>query len=181
MDPVAIITLRATLALLFTLAATHKLRDMESFRAAVAGYRLLPAPMIGPAAIVLAGAELVAAALLIVSPGWPAAGPRLAAALFLLYAGAITVNLARGRRDIDCGCAGPGARRPISGWLVGRNVALTVVALAAAVPVASPARALVWIDELTIAGAIATLVIVYASVDRLLANLPAVARARGIA
>jgi hypothetical protein len=154
---------------------------MESFRAAVAGYRLLPTPFIGPAAVALAGAELVAAALLVASPGWPAAGPLLAAALFLLYAGAIAVNLARGRRDIDCGCAGPGARRPISGWLVARNVALMVIALAAAVPVATPARALVWIDALTIAGAVATLVLVYASVDRLLANLPAVARARRIA
>jgi hypothetical protein len=181
MDPVAIVTLRAALALLFTLAATHKLRDMETFRGAVAGYRLLPAPFIRPAAVALASAELAAAALLVASPGWPAAGPLLAAALFLLYAGAIAVNLAVGRRDIDCGCAGPGARRPISGWLVVRNVALAIVALAAAVPVASPPRALVWIDALTIAGAVATLVVAYASIDRLLANLPAVARARGIA
>ncbi len=179
MDPVATVTLRAALALLLTLAATHKLRDMESFRAAVAGYRLVPAFLVGPAAVALAGGELLAAALLIASPGRPAAGPLAAAALFLLYGGAIAVNLARGRRDIDCGCGGPGARRPISGWLVARSAALAVLALAAAVPVASPPRSLVWIDALTIAGAVATLGVAYASVDRLLANLPAVARTRG--
>ena len=36
-----------------------------------------------------------------------------AALLLALYAGAIGVNLARGRRDIDCGCGGPASRQPI--------------------------------------------------------------------
>lgn len=181
MEPVVDITLRAVLALLFALAAVHKLRDMASFRAALAEYRLLPATLVGAAAAALAGTELLTAALLVAAPGWRSAGPLAAAVLLLLYGGAIAINLARGRHDIDCGCAGPGARRPISGWLLVRNAALTAMALAAAVPVTSHPRPLVWIDALTVVAAVAALAIIYAAIERLLANLPGMARVRGTA
>ena len=47
--------------------------------------------------------------------------------LLALYAGAMAVNLARGRRDLDCGCAGPGVRRPVGEGLLIRNGALIAV------------------------------------------------------
>src|SRR5205809_721868 len=52
MDPVIDATLRTALALLFLVAAGHKLRDLGRFRATLAEYRLVPAAL---AALALAG------------------------------------------------------------------------------------------------------------------------------
>ena len=175
MDPVIDTTLRSALALLFVVAAAHKVRDLGRFRATLAEYRLLPGALarLG-AGLVVAVEAAVAAAL--VAPALRRPGLVSAATLLLVYAAAIGVNLARGRRDLDCGCAGPAIRRPISGWLVARNVALALVAIAALVPVRP--RALVWVDVPTIAGGTAVLAALYASIDRMLADWPGLARLR---
>jgi hypothetical protein len=147
MDPAVAVTLRTSLALCFAVAALHKLRDVAAFRATLGEYRLLPAVAV-PAvarAVPVAEAGVAAALVALGAPGLVAG-----AALLLVYAGAVGVNLARGRRRLDCGCAGPAARRPIGEWLVVRNVAVAAAALAAAAPVA--ARPLVWLDALTVAG-----------------------------
>ena len=47
------------------------------------------------------------------------------------YSAAIALNIVRGRRDIDCGCAGPGQEQTLSGWLLGRNAVLITMALLA--------------------------------------------------
>ena len=177
MDPVADITVRAALALLFALATMHKLWDMAGFRTALAGYRLVPTRLVGAAAATLAGAELLTVALLAGSAAWRSAGPMVAAMLLLLYGGAVAVNLVRGRRDIDCGCGRPGARRPLSGWLLARNATLAAAALVVLLPVTP--RPLLWLDALTVAGAVAGLAIMYAATERLLVNLPGMARVRG--
>src|SRR5262249_14927936 len=77
----------------------------------------------------------------------PTYGLAWAAALLGLYAAAIAVNLARGRRHLDCGCTGPALRRPISGWLVLRNLVLVAIAPADLAPLATPP--LGGIDRLT--------------------------------
>lgn len=177
-DPVIDVALRASLAVLFAAAASHKVREPRRFRGTVAEYRLLPATLVTPAALALVAGE-IAVATALVTPGWRTAGLLGAAALLVLYGGAIAINLVRGRRDLDCGCAGPAVRRPISVWLVARNGVLAAIALAACVPVA--ARPLVWVDALTILGSTVTLAALYASVDRMLANLPGLARVRGVA
>jgi hypothetical protein len=177
-DPVIDAALRASLAVLFAAAASHKLREPRRFRATVAEYRLLPGWLVVPAAVALVGGE-VGVATALVLPAWRTAGLIGAAGLLALYGAAIAVNLARGRRDLDCGCAGPAMRRPISGWLVARNAVLVAVALAGLVPPAS--RPLVWIDAVTILGATTGLAALYAAVDRMLAQLPAMARVRGVA
>src|SRR5207249_705697 len=129
MDPVVDLTLRTALALLFFVAAGHKLRDPGRFRATVAEYRLVPDRFAPPAAALLVAVEAAAAGALLV-PGVRAAGLLAAAALLVVYGAAIAINLARGRWDIDCGCAGPAVRRPIGGWLVARNAVLAAAALA---------------------------------------------------
>lgn len=177
-DPVIDVALRASLAVLFAAAATHKARDPRRFRATVAAYRLLPAVLATPAALVLCASE-IGVAMALVTPGARSAGLLGAALLLALYAGAIGINLGRGRRDLDCGCAGPTVRRPINGWLVARNAIFAAFALAGLAPVAP--RPLVWVDALTILGSTATLAALYASVDRMLANLPGLARVRGVA
>lgn len=176
MDPAADVTVRAALALLFLVAAAHKLGDAGRFAATLVEYRLLPARSVPLVARLVPAAEVAVAVAL---GGRRAAGLLAAAGMLLLYAGAIGINLARGRRHIDCGCAGPATRRPISGWLVARNLALAAAALAGLAPVA--ARQLVWVDALTVAGGTAVLAALWAALDRLLADAPALARVRGVA
>jgi uncharacterized membrane protein YphA (DoxX/SURF4 family) len=91
MDPAIDLTIRATLALLFAVAAVHKLRDMAAFRGTFADYRLLP----DAAAWAVPAAE-AAVALLLVAPATSAVGKAGAVALLVAYAAAIGVNLARG-------------------------------------------------------------------------------------
>jgi len=164
MDPVLDLVLRATLALLFATAACTSCARPRAFAATLAEYRLLPAPLAPVAAALVVAAELSIVAGLIVAHR---IGLVAAAALLLVYAAAVAVNLLRGRRHIDCGCAGPAARRPISGWLVARNVVLAAAALAGLAPVAS--RGLVWVDAFTVVAATTALAACWTAADRLLA------------
>ena len=175
MDPAIDLTVRLALALLLVVAALHKLRDVRAFQATFADYRVLPDALSAAAARVVPLAELLEAALL-VAPSTCAAGKVSAAGLLLVYAAAVGVNLLRGRRHIDCGCAGPHARRPIGGGLVVRNALLAAAALAALTPVGS--RPLVWVDALTVSGAMLALAALYLAADRLMALAPTIARLR---
>ena len=150
MDPVIDVALRGGLALLFLVAALHKTRDLGSFHATLANYRLLPPRATGAAALVVVALGAVAEAMLLAA-----------------YTGAIAVNLARGRRDIDCGCAGPARRQPLRPWLLVRNAVLIGAALACLAP--ERVRPIVWVDALTVAGTIGVLAALYAAVERLAA------------
>ena len=176
MDPVIDTALRAGLSVLFLAAAVHKLRDLARFRATLAEYHLLSRRLVPLGALVLVVTEL-GLAVTLVAPPLRRAALLAAAGLLSIYGGAMAVNLARGRRHIDCGCAGPATRRPIGGVLVTRNAVLAAAALGGLVPV-SP-RPLSWVDGITVLGATATLAALYAAVDRLLALTPARALLRG--
>ena len=165
LDPALQVVLRCALALLWLVSAHHKLRDPARFRVALAGYRLIPAPAVPVFAAGIAALELgLGLALLL-----PAVGPAPAlatAALLALYALAITANLVRGRRAIDCGC---GAHpQPLGEGLVVRNAVLALIALAAALPMTG--RALTGIDAASIGGGAAALAALYAAADAALAN-----------
>ena len=149
-DPVLDLVLRGTLAALFATAALHKLRDRAAFREVVRAYRIVPDAAADAALGIALGELAVALALLVPSTRTSAA---LGAVLLLaLYSTAIAVNLARGRRSIDCGCGPLGDRQPIGEWLLVRNALLIG---AAALTVRAPsARALVWIDWLTVVGGV---------------------------
>src|SRR5439155_1227195 len=118
MDPVIDVTLRTALALLFSVAAGHQLQDLGRFRATLVEYRLLPAGLVPLAAALVVAVEVAAAGALLV-PGARAAGLVSAATLLVVYGAAVAINLARGRRDIDCGCAGPAG-----GLMVGKGPAV---------------------------------------------------------
>ncbi len=167
-DPALDATARASLALLFASSAAHKLGDPVRFRDAVRDYRVLPGAAVPVGAGVLVVGEIGTAMALVV-PTLRVAAFVTAAVLLSLYAGAIGVNLVRGR-VIECGCGGPVARRPISGWLVARNLVLAAVALFAAAPVGS--RPLLWVDALTIGAATLALAAAYATLDRLIGHAP---------
>ena len=174
MDPVFDLIIRAALGVLFVVAAWHKLRDPRRFAATLGEYRLLPAPFAPAAAACVVLAELGAVVALLL---WPRGGAAAAAALLAVYASAIAVNLARGRRHIDCGCAGPAARREISAWMVARNAVVAVAALAAAV-LPMEARELVWLDACTIVAATALLAACWSATDHLVTLAPGLARVR---
>jgi hypothetical protein len=168
-DPAFAWTASCALALVFAQAAWHKLRDLRAFAAAAAAYELLPAALAPLAATQLAVAELVLVGVLLLPP--LRAGAALAAlALLALYSAAIAINLARGRREIDCGCTGPALRQPLSGWLLARNAALGALALCGALPVS--ARALGAADALPIAGGALTLFALTLAANQLAANAP---------
>ena len=104
-------------------AALHKLRDGAAFRETVRDYRLLPDALAATGAVLVVLAEIAAVGLLLV-PVTRSVGAILAGALLVLYAGAIGINLARGRTEIDCGCTWSGSGQTISAWLLLRNAAL---------------------------------------------------------
>lgn len=177
-DPALHTTLRVALALLFLAASRHKWGGLAAFRSAVARYRILPERATGPAALGLAAGELgIGLALLV--PGLATIAGSAAAWLLALYSAAIAVNLARGRRQIDCGCLGSGARRPLSEALLARNALLLLGAGLCALPVAE--RPLVWMDALTVAGGVTALALLYGASDAALVNAPRLHASKGSA
>ena len=119
----------AGFALLLGVAAWRKVGDLGVFEAVLADYRLLPALLVRPAAIVTPAVEAVLAVAWVAAPWRPDAALVAGlgtAGLMLGYGLAMTTNLARGRSWIDCGCGGG---EELSWVLVGRNVVLAGLAL----------------------------------------------------
>ena len=132
-DPLLQLSLALPLALLFFLAAHHKLTEGAHFDAQLGAYEVLPETVLPIVARLLPILELAIAVLLLL-PATRTAAAFAAAALVCLYALGMLVNLIRGRTDIDCGCdAQP---QEISYWLVLRNAVLASAALVAAMPAA---------------------------------------------
>ncbi len=168
-DPIFIIASALAIAVLLASAATHKLRAPARFRKQLADYQLLPDALVRPIARMIPVAELMIAFALLV-PTWRVYAALTAAGLMALYAAAIGINLWRGRRDIDCGCAGPDQAQPLRPVLLLRNSALVGLALLASV---SPVvRDLGVFDGFVTVAASAVALLVYAAADGLLANSP---------
>ena len=116
--------------LVFVLGAVGKLRHARIFQGVVANYRLLPAAAVAPAAMLLPWTELAVGLALIA--GERRVAPVLAAAVLMLFAAAMAVNIRRGRSHIDCGCGTATLHQPLRRALVVRN--LLLAAAVAAVP-----------------------------------------------
>jgi hypothetical protein len=87
-----------------------------------------------------------------------------------VFTGAIAINLARGRTDIDCGCFGPALRQRLSWWLLLRNGALFALLAIALMP--AGVRPMDFLDVATAAMAAATVVVLYTAANYLIANAP---------
>ena len=167
LDPAIVTIASAATTTIFLGSAAMKFWEPMEFRAALENYRLVPD------ATTVALAWFVPALELAGAVGLMVAATRAAAAMLLLcllaaFTGAIAFNLARGRRELDCGCFGPLLRQSLSGWLVARNgvlALLAVVSLARMDP-----RQLAPLDYATIGFASAGLVILYAAANYLLAT-----------
>lgn len=172
-DPVADLAIRWALAAILGLAALHKLRDRATFEGQLAAYALLPEGVVHPASRAIPLIEGAAALFLLAhSPH----GGILTAALFALYGAAMTINLARGRRDIDCGCGGPDGKQTLHPALVLRNGVLTLAALATMLP--QEERGLSVLDYAVAGLAALAFVALYTAINTLVANIPAHLRLR---
>jgi hypothetical protein len=169
LDPALADLLALALGAIFAASGAMKLGDLELFESAVANYRLLPRLVEKPFAWTLPVVECAfAAGMLFVATRTAAASMLIL--LLAAFTGAIAINLARGRRDIDCGCFGPALRQELSGWLLLRNLVLMALAAIVAMPVS--ARPILWIDAVTIGMGAMTLIILYASANVALGNAP---------
>lgn len=171
LDPIVDFMLRGGLAAILALAAIHKLRDRGTFEGQLLAYDLLPEGIVHAASRAIPLIELAAALFLMMRSEHASI---TAAAIFFIYGVAMTINLARGRRDIDCGCGGPDGKQSLHPALVVRNLVLTICALMISWPVA--ARPISWVDTLiSILAAVAFLAI-YTAFNTLMANLPGTQR-----
>ncbi|HYQ53304.1 MAG TPA: MauE/DoxX family redox-associated membrane protein [Pseudomonas sp.] len=176
LDPVLVIAASTALAALLASAASHKLRDWRAFNGIVRAYQVLPDALVPAATTSLALAEL-GLALALLLPAWHGVAALGVVLLMALYACAIGLNLWRGRRDIDCGCSGPGAAQPLRPVLLLRNLVIALLAGLAAVPMAE--RALGALDIFVVIAAGAVALLIHVAVDGLLANQPRLAKLTG--
>jgi hypothetical protein len=151
------------MALVLFAGAVVKLRDRADFALAVEAYELVPERLVPAAALMFALLELTSG-LLLAAPWTRMAGAALALLVMALATAAVIVNLARGRRVLDCGCGGLSGRQPISWWLVLRNAMLALVLLAI---IGLPGLPL---DIVGVAVGGLLFAVVYGTADQLLAN-----------
>ena len=162
-DSAFLLSIRWMLGVVFVVAAMHKLSAPASFVATLNAYRLVPTRFAAIAGYALIAAELVTALALVLNT---AAGSMAAAGMLAFYTLAISINLLRGRRDIDCGCSGPHLRQTLSVWLVIRN--LGFIALAALTVSSGIAhRPLGILDWFTALAAAATFTLIYFSANHI--------------
>jgi uncharacterized membrane protein YphA (DoxX/SURF4 family) len=148
-DPAIAWILRLGLAVLLATAAFHKASQPRIFVQTLRDYQVLPRALV-PFAVPAIVAFEAGLAVALVVPEIARVAALGSGALLIVYSAAIATNLARGRRFIDCGCLGPSARQPLSGWLLARNGALIVASALAALPIVG--RPLHWLDAVSIAG-----------------------------
>lgn len=156
------------LAGVFALGVAHKLGAPSAFLLTLRQYRVLPGWAQLAAATLVIFSELAVTAGLVLRPsaayvGWATL------ALLGLYTVAIAFNLARGRRDIDCGCSGPALRQTLSGSLLWRNGVLMLLALCLTAPL-SASRSLHWLDAVAALAFAGGVLLVYITANQLIAN-----------
>ncbi|TFH73843.1 methylamine utilization protein MauE [Gammaproteobacteria bacterium LSUCC0112] len=164
-DPLLPLVISTSLALLFFMAARHKLRDNRRFEAQLAAYQLVPESLLRISAKTLPWIEMSLVFLLLIPATRPFAAS-MAATLLVVYALAMAVNLSRGRSEIDCGCGD--TPQPLSVMLLVRNAVLVAGALLLVVPVIE--RAITTFDLVFIALFTAVLATAYLMVEMLVKN-----------
>lgn len=128
-DGLLVAIVREGIGIVFLVAAGGKfVMGRERLLALVRSYRVVPRVVLVPLSASLPWIELAAGAALLVGV-FPRAAAGCAALLFVAFAVAMSVNLARGRRDLACGCFGVATDAPISWTLVARNLGLAALLL----------------------------------------------------
>jgi hypothetical protein len=151
-----------TLAVVFALALSHKLRSYPRFRASLQAYGIVPEFLLGIFAPTIVLLEALAVLSLFVPDG---PGSLVAFAVLGVYTVAMGLNLARGRRYIDCGCGD--LPTPLSGWLLLRNVLLMALAWPYGLPQVYAGSPWAW---LLAAMVVVVFVVFYLTMEQLLAS-----------
>jgi hypothetical protein len=160
---------RLTIAAIFALAAFHAMREWTVFGGIVEQYRIVPRRLALIAARVLPPLELAAGAALVL-PMTSGIGAVAGLCLMALFTTAITVNLARGRVSIDCGCGGASGQK-LSPGLVVRNL---VVASGLVIALMAPPRGEVdGVSTIGVIGASLALIGLYFAANQLMTNIQA--------
>jgi uncharacterized membrane protein YphA (DoxX/SURF4 family) len=102
---VAVLVLRVILGGILLVAGGLKVAHPAELASAIAGFRLLPAVIVGPLALALPYVELLLGGYLIVGL-FTRAIATIVTAQFLLYAGAVASAVVR-HIPANCGCFGP--------------------------------------------------------------------------
>ncbi len=167
--PEAAFAVRTLVALIFLTAAYGKLRHWAVFQGVIANYRLLPQVLVAPVAYLLPPVEVLLGAALLLGLGspWP---EFVAASLLMLFALAMGINIARGRRHIDCGCFQSALKQTLSWKLVIRNVVLSLLLGAAALSPGLPGDLFMLVNGLLAGG---VLFIILQSLTLLWSIIPA--------
>ena len=164
-DPLITLVISASLALLFFMAARHKMSSPRQFQAQLAAYDLLPEALLSPLARLLPMIEMALVFLILIPVTRPFAA-FVAALLLSVYALAMAVNMLRGRSDIDCGCGGQ--PQVLSIWLLLRNAVLVAGTCLLLAPASD--RAMAWSDALLLVLMTAVLAMVYLLVEQMVRN-----------
>eukprot|EP01037_Dinobryon_pediforme_P012987 gene12987-13089_t len=109
--------------IVFVGAGLGKLRHRELVPGVVANYRILPDALVAPVAALLPPVELVLGTGMIASvlvPGTLRLLALPAAALLIIFAAAMAINIVRGRSHIDCGCGRSQLRQPLHWGMIVR-------------------------------------------------------------
>jgi len=176
-DPVIVAIVRLLLAALFASAAWHKVADLASFRIVLHDYQVLPPALVTPATALFVTTEIALAGGF-VCPASARLSAWVAMALLASYGVAIALNLARGRRTLECGCAPSVYRQPLSEWLLLRNAAL--IGICSLTLARSDARPFAAVDWLTVTAAVVSGAMMWSAATRLLAAASLERAMRGV-
>jgi hypothetical protein len=171
------IAVKTLIALVYLTAALGKMRHWAVFHGVVANYRLLPDVLVAPFAYVLPPFEALLGATLLLGLLSPWAEVA-AAALLLLFAAAMGINLKRGRRNIDCGCFQSALKQTLRWILVVRNGVLALLLGLALATTQGPKDLRMTIDGLLVGG---VLFVILQSLNILWGVVPAWRRPHGVA
>ena len=122
-----VLVLRVVLGAIFVVAGASKIGHAADFAAQIAGFRILPASVIAPLALVLPFLEVLLGAYLIVGL-FTRAAAWIAALLLLVFDGAIASAVIRGM-SVSCGCFGPSDKTVTTWSEVARDAIFVVLAV----------------------------------------------------
>jgi hypothetical protein len=158
--PYALTFARTAVGLVFVLSVIGKLRDLPGFVRAVAGFQLLPRPLVPAAALLFLAGEVIVVGLLLFGGPFLAAGFGLVLGLLLLFSLALATVLARGLQT-PCHCFGA-SDKAISGYDLWRNLGFMTVALLGLGALSAEPISLNWV-EFGLVSLMATVCVIFAA------------------
>ena len=122
-----VLVVRLVLGAIFVVAGASKIGHGAEFAAQIAGFRILPQPVIAPMALALPFLEVLLGGYLILGL-FTRAAAWIAALLLALFDGAIASAVVRGM-TVSCGCFGPNDKTVTTWAEVARDAIFVLLAV----------------------------------------------------